>query len=470
MPTHSSQPALKHQRTDRGQGLVEFALVLPILLVLMLGILDFGRLFFIFSEVSSAVREAIRFSAVNPYDCQLIQQRAGSTLTLTDVNTLDLTIAFDDGEAVKWTYPPDCSEEPPEGLVVTGDRITIRASTQVNLITAGIIGPIVQQTFGPLRVEYVSSRTIVPEDGIETGPTSTPRPTRTPPPGASFTPTATSTHTPTNTPMPPAPPFPFDASVQCNSKRVDFTWGGTHDASVYRLYQADNPLPIQQTKSTSCNNCDSLGTSETRTYYVVAVNAGGESTPSNTDTVTCGAGATDTPTPTRTPTPTATDTSTPTYTPTPSDTPTPSGTPRPTRTGTPTPTACPPEVCTPTPTGTSTLTPTPTSLPALSIAFEPGYPARKTSGPGKQFWVKVRVTNPVGYPVTDASVTLVEPASYAGSVLTHLGNGVYGLSGKCFSGSTSNNTYVYVRAERFSYSPAEVGDWTDNHPASNHCP
>ena len=80
-------------RPGAGQGLVEFSLIMPFLLVLFMGILDFGRVFFVYSEVSSAVREAIRFSAVNPLDCVGIRQQAGSTLTLTDVADIDLLCA-----------------------------------------------------------------------------------------------------------------------------------------------------------------------------------------------------------------------------------------------------------------------------------------------------------------------------------------------------------------------------------------
>jgi hypothetical protein len=443
-------------RAERGQGLVEFALILPLLLVLMLGIIDFGRLFFIYSEVSNAVREAIRFSAVNPYDCNLIRNRAGSTLTLTDLDSIDFTVSFDDGQEIKWTYPSDCSDGPPEGLVTSGDRITIRAQTQAHLLTAELIGPIVRQTFGAMPIEYVSSRTILPAEGIETGPTSTPLPTRTPPPGSSPTPTSTPSPTATNTPQAPFPPPNFKASVNCNNKHVDFSWDAVPGATAYVIYNADTNTVITSASSTNCNNCNSLGTSQSRVYYVVALNAGGQSGPSNLSAAVCGAGATDTPTPTTTPTPTPTNTPTHTPTQTPSQTPTPSLTPSPS----------------PTLTGNETATPTPTatSLPALQISFEPNYPARKATGPNKQFWVRVRVLNSVAYPVMDATVTIVEPASYAGAVLTHLGEGVYGLNGKCFSGSTNNNTYIRVRAERFSYGSAEVGDWTDNNPASTSCP
>lgn len=84
-------------------------------------------------------------------------------------------------------------------------------------------------------------------------------------------------------------------------------------------------------------------------------------------------------------------------------------------------------------------------------------------------WVKVRVTDAAGNPVTDATVTIIEP-SVTSPTLTHLSNGVYGAGGTCYSSATSSNTTVRVRAERAFYTTAEVSDDTDNQPASDSCP
>ena len=53
----------KRHKRSRGQALVEFALILPILLLIVAGIFDFGRALFTYSEVSNAVREATRYAA-----------------------------------------------------------------------------------------------------------------------------------------------------------------------------------------------------------------------------------------------------------------------------------------------------------------------------------------------------------------------------------------------------------------------
>ena len=44
------------------QGLVEFALILPVLLLLVLGIVEFGRMMLMISSVSTASRDAVRYA------------------------------------------------------------------------------------------------------------------------------------------------------------------------------------------------------------------------------------------------------------------------------------------------------------------------------------------------------------------------------------------------------------------------
>ena len=52
-------------RRERGQSLVEFALVLPVLLLFIFGIVDAGRLIYTYNTVSNAARDGARVAIVN---------------------------------------------------------------------------------------------------------------------------------------------------------------------------------------------------------------------------------------------------------------------------------------------------------------------------------------------------------------------------------------------------------------------
>jgi hypothetical protein len=57
----------RHDRSDRrGQALVEFALVIIVFLVIMMGIVDFGMAIYKFNGVSQAAREIARVTSVHP--------------------------------------------------------------------------------------------------------------------------------------------------------------------------------------------------------------------------------------------------------------------------------------------------------------------------------------------------------------------------------------------------------------------
>jgi hypothetical protein len=52
----------------RAQGMVEFALILPLLLVLIIGLLEFGRLFFAWLVIENSTRFGIRYATAGSYD------------------------------------------------------------------------------------------------------------------------------------------------------------------------------------------------------------------------------------------------------------------------------------------------------------------------------------------------------------------------------------------------------------------
>ena len=57
--------AQKVRRRDRGQALVEFALVLPFFFLLRFGIIEAGRFIFYYETLSNSTREGARYAIVN---------------------------------------------------------------------------------------------------------------------------------------------------------------------------------------------------------------------------------------------------------------------------------------------------------------------------------------------------------------------------------------------------------------------
>lgn len=55
-------------KAERGASLVELALVLPLLMLLLMGAVDFGRAFYLAMEISGAAQAGAEYGAQNPTD------------------------------------------------------------------------------------------------------------------------------------------------------------------------------------------------------------------------------------------------------------------------------------------------------------------------------------------------------------------------------------------------------------------
>jgi PKD repeat protein len=64
----ASAPPARRRRRARAQALVEFALILPVFLFLVVMTLDFGRLFFSYVQIDNAAREGANFGQGAPTD------------------------------------------------------------------------------------------------------------------------------------------------------------------------------------------------------------------------------------------------------------------------------------------------------------------------------------------------------------------------------------------------------------------
>ena len=94
---------------SRGQSIVELALTLPLLLLLLLGTIDIGRVFFDYIQMRDAALEGATYGARSPTDTKGITQRVtlhgiptdavvdtpvqtGSCLTLNGAGDISVTV------------------------------------------------------------------------------------------------------------------------------------------------------------------------------------------------------------------------------------------------------------------------------------------------------------------------------------------------------------------------------------------
>jgi len=93
-------------RSERGAAAVEFALVVPLLVLLIAGIAEFGRAYYLQTTVSASAREGVRSLALkNPAaNVRAAARDAASPLTLTDTQIALVTCPATTGTT---TPPPN---------------------------------------------------------------------------------------------------------------------------------------------------------------------------------------------------------------------------------------------------------------------------------------------------------------------------------------------------------------------------
>ena len=84
-------------RRERGAALVEFAIVVPLLLLLVFGAMDIGRLYFIQVSMSEAAQEGALYATFEPGDHTLIRQRVVESLNDPNLSTDNVSVLCPDG-------------------------------------------------------------------------------------------------------------------------------------------------------------------------------------------------------------------------------------------------------------------------------------------------------------------------------------------------------------------------------------
>ena len=271
-----------HNKKNAAQAMVEFALILPILLLLIYGIIEIGRVIFIYSSVVTSARSATRYGSTTGLvdnvgttlryqDCAGMRAAARRSAFIDALLDNDIVIQHDKGEGVSvedYCTPGDAvdtSFEPSAGNI---DRVRVTVSTQYAPIV-----PIVP--IGPFTISSTSARTVlvsvpiaitaaplgwnaptnttaptIPPSPVDTDipdtPTSTPTnftPSATVSPTITLTPsktlTPTKTGTPTNTGTATQTPSPTGTAFSCVVKHSALKSDPTYSMTVFNDSAAD---------------------------------------------------------------------------------------------------------------------------------------------------------------------------------------------------------------------------------------
>lgn len=138
---------------DWGQSVVEFALLLPLFMLMLVIAIDFGRVFFSYVAINNAAREAAAYAATNPTDqVGMLQRAQQETNTQGQVGEGSLSVAATCHDPTGGAIA--CADA--AGGNGTGNTITVTVSEQFTFIT-----PMIGNAFGGALQMTTSSTTSV---------------------------------------------------------------------------------------------------------------------------------------------------------------------------------------------------------------------------------------------------------------------------------------------------------------------
>ena len=133
------RPSSAPPPAERGQAAVEFVLLFPLIIGIILAVIEFGFIMFAFTTVNGAAREAARFATVGNVvgDCDVGIIGRAIGVGVGNVDCPDVAVVF-----VDRTSPPD-------GVAGRGDGVVVRVTHVYVMITP--IGPLFEaSSFGAI--------------------------------------------------------------------------------------------------------------------------------------------------------------------------------------------------------------------------------------------------------------------------------------------------------------------------------
>ena len=132
------------KRLNRGQSLVEFALLLPIMLLIFMMVLDLGRAFYYYSVIHNAAREGARYGIVHYHNVST----SAALETSIIVKAKELVVGIDPADLMVAPTVPDYPIE-------TGDILEVEVEYSFSAVT-----PLVNLFLGNTPIVLSSTSTM----------------------------------------------------------------------------------------------------------------------------------------------------------------------------------------------------------------------------------------------------------------------------------------------------------------------
>ncbi len=177
---HAAQPG--DRRRNGGQGLAEFAFILPVFVLILAGALDMGRLFYAQISLTNAAREGAFQGAQTPGSFQQGQPCD------TGTNMVVCRVLFETQDSFVEVAPEDVSLscDPANCDPALGNTVTVTVEGDFVLLT-----PILTSFFSGHQSLTLSGTATAQLDTFPASPASAPTPTASPEASASASATAT---------------------------------------------------------------------------------------------------------------------------------------------------------------------------------------------------------------------------------------------------------------------------------------
>jgi uncharacterized repeat protein (TIGR01451 family) len=157
----------------KSQGLVEFALILPVLVLIVFGLIETGRLLFVYSSAVTSSRQAVRYASATglsnagvPYyqDCNGIRNAARQTAFVNTISDNQITIAYDNGPGTPATvYCPPGTAVDTSFVAQNGNRVLVTVRTDFTPLVPGLL------PFPSFTITSPSARTILGSVSVGSG-------------------------------------------------------------------------------------------------------------------------------------------------------------------------------------------------------------------------------------------------------------------------------------------------------------